>query len=102
MMSIDALTAIENFASGIFSAGMEFLFTWGELLGIIGLIGHLMRARAEGRHSMGPGKFIAGIVICGMLVALPSFINAGGTQLTSSPTFALRDSGGGFPLVGDG
>ncbi len=24
------------------------------------------------------------------------------TQLTSSPTFALRDSGGGFPLVGDG
>ncbi|EOK0579296.1 conjugal transfer protein TraQ, partial [Escherichia coli] len=81
MMSIDALTAIENFASGIFSAGMEFLFTWGELLGIIGLIGHLMRARAEGRHSMGPGKFIAGIVICGMLVALPSFINAGGTQM---------------------
>ncbi|MCV5863201.1 conjugal transfer protein TraQ, partial [Escherichia coli] len=46
-----------------------------------GLIGHLMRARAEGRHSMGPGKFIAGIVICGMLVALPSFINAGGTQM---------------------
>lgn len=81
MMSIDALTAIENFASGIFSAGMDFLFTWGELLGIIGLIGHLMRARAEGRHSMGPGKFIAGIVICGMLVALPSFINAGGTQM---------------------
>ena len=30
---------------------------------------------------MGPGKFIAGIVICGMLVALPSFINAGGTQM---------------------
>ena len=25
----------------------------------------------------GTGKFIAGIVICGMLVALPSFINAG-------------------------
>ena len=72
MMSIDALTAIENFASGIFSAGMEFLFTWGELLGIIGLIGHLMRARAEGRRSMGPGKFIAGIFICGMLVSLPS------------------------------
>ena len=23
-------------------------------------------------------------------------------NLTSSPTFALRDSGGGFPLVGDG
>ena len=23
-------------------------------------------------------------------------------DLTSSPTFALRDSGGGFPLVGDG
>ncbi len=23
-------------------------------------------------------------------------------RLTSSPTFALRDSGGGFPLVGDG
>ncbi len=22
-------------------------------------------------------------------------------RLTSSPTFALRDSGGGFPLVGD-
>ena len=81
MMSIDALTAIENFASGIFSAGMEFLFTWGELLGIIGLIGHLMRARAEGRHSMGPGKFIAGIFICGMLVSLPSMINAGGTQM---------------------
>ncbi|EOW4857138.1 hypothetical protein ACOXBP_004512, partial [Salmonella enterica subsp. enterica serovar Cerro] len=25
-----------------------------------------------------------------------------GNGLTSSPTFALRDSGGGFPLVGDG
>ncbi len=24
------------------------------------------------------------------------------SELTSSPTFALRDSGGGFPLVGDG
>ncbi|EDX6630494.1 hypothetical protein CVC30_004712, partial [Salmonella enterica subsp. enterica serovar Cerro] len=24
------------------------------------------------------------------------------SALTSSPTFALRDSGGGFPLVGDG
>ena len=33
MMSIDALTAIENFASGIFSAGMEFLYP-GELLGL--------------------------------------------------------------------
>lgn len=93
MMSIDALTAIENFASGIFSAGMEFLFTWGELLGIIGLIGHLMRARAEGRHSMGPGKFIAGIVICGMLVALPSFINAGGTHSAEHPAIAGLSTG---------
>ena len=30
---------------------------------------------------MGPGKFIAGIFICGMLVSLPSMINAGGTQM---------------------
>ncbi|CAD6025247.1 hypothetical protein KX442_30205 [Escherichia coli] len=29
-------------------------------------------------------------------------INARRRELTSSPTFALRDSGGGFPLVGDG
>ncbi|ENC9605112.1 conjugal transfer protein TraQ, partial [Escherichia coli] len=28
-MNMDALTAIENFASSIFSAGMDFLFTWG-------------------------------------------------------------------------
>lgn len=27
-MNMDALTAIENFASSIFSAGMDFLFTW--------------------------------------------------------------------------
>ncbi|CSN68056.1 Uncharacterised protein [Shigella sonnei] len=26
-MNMDALTAIENFASSIFSAGMDFLFT---------------------------------------------------------------------------
>ncbi|EAC1570613.1 hypothetical protein CGD37_20280 [Salmonella enterica subsp. enterica serovar Cerro] len=39
--------------------------------------------------------------------ALPSMAKSLGESplhmhLTSSPTFALRDSGGGFPLVGDG
>ncbi|EBT2073420.1 conjugal transfer protein TraQ, partial [Salmonella enterica] len=44
-MNTDALTAIEHFANGIFSAGMDFLFTWGEFLGVIGLIAHLARSR---------------------------------------------------------
>ncbi len=30
-MNMDALTAIENFASNIFSAGMDFLFTLGRI-----------------------------------------------------------------------
>ena len=37
-MNMDALTAIENFASSIFSAGMDFLFTWGEFIGVISMI----------------------------------------------------------------
>ncbi|TMV76893.1 conjugal transfer protein TraQ, partial [Salmonella enterica subsp. enterica serovar Typhimurium] len=31
-MNMDALIAIENFASSIFSAVMDFLFAWGEFI----------------------------------------------------------------------
>ncbi|EMO8851854.1 conjugal transfer protein TraQ, partial [Escherichia coli] len=44
-MNMDALTAIENFASSIFSAGMDFLFTWGEFIGVISMITLFARAR---------------------------------------------------------
>ena len=38
----------------------------------------------------------------GCVIARSPEAKALGIRLTSSPTFALRDSGGGFPLVGDG
>ncbi|EHX71696.1 hypothetical protein ECDEC13C_5387 [Escherichia coli DEC13C] len=37
-----------------------------------------------------------------LVIWSPEEIQALADGLTSSPTFALRDSGGGFPLVGDG
>ncbi|WP_218451708.1 conjugal transfer protein TraQ [Salmonella enterica] len=80
-MNTDALTAIEHFANGIFSAGMDFLFTWGEFLGVIGLIAHLASSRVDGPTRMTPGKFVGGLFTCAMLVSLPSIINAGGIQM---------------------
>ncbi len=84
-MNTDALTAIEHFANGIFSAGMDFLFTWGEFLGVIGLIAHLARSRVDGPTRMTPGKFVGGLFTCAMLVSLPSIINAGGIQMGFMP-----------------
>lgn len=80
-MNMDALTAIENFASSIFSAGMDFLFTWGEFIGVISMITLFARARSAGPVKMSPGKFIAGIFTSAMLVSLPAMINAGGVQM---------------------
>ncbi|HIC1790485.1 TPA: conjugal transfer protein TraQ [Escherichia coli] len=80
-MNMDALTAIENFASSIFSAGMDFLFTWGEFIGVISMITLLARVRSDGPVKMSPGKFIAGLFTCCMLVSLPTMINAGGAQM---------------------
>ncbi|MFY3739206.1 conjugal transfer protein TraQ, partial [Escherichia coli] len=69
-MNMDALTAIENFASSIFSAGMDFLFTWGEFIGVISMITLFARARSAGPVKMYPGKFIAGMLTSCMLVSL--------------------------------
>ena len=80
-MNMDALTAIENFASSIFSAGMDFLFTWGEFIGVISMITLFARARSAGPVKMSPGKFIAGMLTSCMLVSLPAMINAGGVQM---------------------
>ncbi|MDO1782806.1 conjugal transfer protein TraQ [Escherichia coli] len=80
-MNMDALTAIENFASSIFSAGMDFLFTWGEFIGVLSMITLFARARSAGPVKMSPGKFIAGIFTSAMLVSLPTMINAGGVQM---------------------
>lgn len=68
-MNMDALTAIENFASSIFSAGMDFLFTWGEFIGVISMITLFARARSAGPVKMSPGKFIAGMLTSCMLVS---------------------------------
>lgn len=68
-MNMDALTAIENFASSIFSAGMDFLFT-GEFIGVISMITLFARARSAGPVKMSPGKFIAGMLTSCMLVSL--------------------------------
>ncbi|HFL2923347.1 TPA: conjugal transfer protein TraQ [Salmonella enterica] len=80
-MTMDALTAIKHFADSIFSAGMNFLFTWGQFLGVISFIILLARARSSGPVQMSPGKFIAGLFTCAMMVSLPAMINAGGAQL---------------------
>ncbi|EAA9811294.1 MULTISPECIES: hypothetical protein [Salmonella] len=49
-----------------------------------------------------PNKAADGLILSYTLFV---FTNKGtnneNSSLTSSPTFALRDSGGGFPLVGD-
>ena len=79
-MAIDAITAIENLASGIFSSGINFLFTWGELIGVLGMIGLLARTRSQ-RVPLAPGKFFLGLFACAAMVSLPSVINASGAQL---------------------
>ncbi|KAF0661305.1 hypothetical protein L244_31825, partial [Salmonella enterica subsp. enterica serovar Worthington str. BCH-3194] len=71
-MNMDALTAIENFASSIFSAGMDFLFTWGEFIGVISMITLFARARSAGPVKMSPGKFIAGSDTSMQLVNIPA------------------------------
>ena len=43
-MALDAVQLIENLASGIFSSGMNLLFTWSEMIGFFGLIALLVRA----------------------------------------------------------
>lgn len=78
---MDALTAIENFASGIFSSGIRFFFVWGEALGVVCLILLLVRARSQTAAPLSPGKFIGGQLICAAMVSLPSLINAAGAQL---------------------
>lgn len=89
-MNMDALTAIENFASSIFSAGMDFLFTWGEFIGVISMITLFARARSAGPVKMSPGKFIAGMLTSCMLVSLPAMINAGGVQMGFRLTHLAR------------
>ncbi|WP_258231915.1 conjugal transfer protein TraQ, partial [Salmonella enterica] len=80
-MNMDALTAIENLARSISRAGMDFLFTWGELIGVISMITLFARARSAGPVKMSPGKFIAGMLTSCMLVSLPAMINAAGVQM---------------------
>lgn len=80
-MSVDALTAIENFAAGIFSSGINFLFTWGEMLGFICLALLLARASSKTAMPLSPGKFFGGMFACAAMVSLPSIINATGAQL---------------------
>ncbi|MCE6966356.1 conjugal transfer protein TraQ [Enterobacter sp. MW07] len=79
-MAIDAITAIENLASGVFSSGINFLFTWGEMIGFFGMIGLLVRGRSN-RVPMAPGKMLLGLFACAAMVSLPAIINASGAQL---------------------
>jgi len=78
-MALDAVTAIQNLASGIFTSGIQFLFTWGELLGVFGIIGLFARRRSH-RVPLAPGKFFIGLFSCAALASLPSIINASGAQ----------------------
>lgn len=88
-MSIDALSAIEHFADSLFQAGMDFFFTWGEFLGVLGLTGLLVRAKGQRGTPLSPGRFTGGLFTCAMMVSLPSMLNAGGAQLGfSAQTFA--------------
>lgn len=79
-MTLDALTAIENFAAGVFNSGIRFLFIWGETLGFICLIALLTRARSTSAMPLSPGKFFGGLFACAAMVSLPSIINAAGAQ----------------------
>lgn len=78
-MAIDAVTAIENLATGVFSSGINFLFTWGETMGVVGMIGLLARTRSQ-RAPLAPGKFFIGLFACAAMVSLPAIINASGAQ----------------------
>lgn len=78
-MALDAVTAIENLASGIFTSGINFLFTWSEMLGVFGMIGLFARRRSH-RVPLAPGKFFMGLFACAALVSLPAIINASGAQ----------------------
>lgn len=78
---MDALTAIENFASGIFSSGIRFFFVWGEALGVVCLIFLLSRARSSTAPPLSPGKVVGGMLVCAAMVSLPSIINAAGAQM---------------------
>lgn len=79
-MALDAVTLIENLASGIFTAGLDLLFSWSEMIGFFGLIALLTRQRSS-RNPLSPGKFAIGLFFCAALVSLPSIINASGAQL---------------------
>ncbi len=70
-MNMDALTAIENFASSIFSAGMDFLFTWGEFIGVISMI--TLFARPFSRS----GKNVSRKIYCGDVNQLHARITPG-------------------------
>lgn len=78
-MALDAVTAIENLASGIFTSGIDFLFAWGEMIGTFGMIGLLARRRSQ-RVPVAPGKFFMGLFACAAMVSLPAIINASGAQ----------------------
>lgn len=58
-MALDAVTLIENLASGIFTAGLDLLFSWSEMIGF-GLIALLTRQRSS-RSPLSPGKFAIGL-----------------------------------------
>ena len=79
-MALDAITLIENLASGIFTAGLDLLFSWSEMIGFFGLIALLVRQRSS-RGPLSPGRFAIGLFSCAALVSLPSIINASGAQL---------------------
>ncbi|QXB24135.1 conjugal transfer protein TraQ [Lelliottia amnigena] len=79
-MALDAVTLIENLASGVFSSGLNLLFTWAEMIGSFGLISLLAKQRFS-RTPLSPGLFSLGLFSCAAMVSLPSIINASGAQL---------------------
>lgn len=78
-MALDAVTLIENLASGIFTAGLDLLFSWSEM---IGFWPHRTSDPATFQSkSIVPGQVCYWPFSCAALVSLPSIINASGAQL---------------------
>lgn len=91
-MNSDAISALVNLSSSIFSSGMALTFALSTLLGITGIISIVSKearlARQVPGHN-GVGKVVAVLLISGGMIALTQLVNAvAGDMGWSGATFA--------------
>lgn len=87
-MSTDALTAIENFGSNVFTAGLTLLVSWSTLIGVVGFALVLVRAHHQAARggAAQTGKVVTGLLFSALLTCLEPLINAAGVQFGFSTT----------------